>query len=123
MAEAKDKRAASREPVHFVAELVLDDQHIGCGVSRNASGNGLLLLTHLGLAVGQEVLLRLYVPGENEPRTLRATIARSESIGVSEGLVWAYRAGVHFAEPPRDLQTVIENLTRRRESAAPEARR
>lgn len=118
-----DKRVAPREPVHFVAEIEHAGERLGCGVSRNASGNGLLLLTLREPAVGTQLLLRLYVPREAEPRLLNATVVRSEKIPASEGLVWPYRLGVHLDDPPADLPEIIEGLTKRpSDSAKPEAK-
>ncbi|MFZ5890549.1 MAG: PilZ domain-containing protein [Myxococcota bacterium] len=112
MVDINDKRVAVREPVHFVAEIDVDGQRLGCGVSRNASGVGLLLLTHLELAPGTPLTLRLYVPGEEDPRLIRASVVRCEKIPAEEGLVWAFRAGVQLEDPPTDLQHIIENLSK-----------
>ncbi len=80
MPEAKDKRLVPREPVHLVTEIELDGRQIGCGVSRDASGAGLLLLTHLNLPQGSELALRLYVPPEVDARLLSASVVRCERI-------------------------------------------
>lgn len=121
MVDMNDKRVAPREPVHFVAEIELEGERLGCGVSRNASGNGLLLLTAAEPPVGSKLVLRLYVPGEDEPRVLDATVVRSEKISLIEGLVWSYRIGIHLDEPPADLQDVIESIVKR-PSGAPSSR-
>ncbi len=112
MPEVKDKRLVPREPVHLVTEIELDGGQIGCGVSRDASGAGLLLLTHLNLAQGREIALRLYVPGEEDARRLRASVVRSERIPAAEGVVWDYRVAVSFHEPPADLQQLVHSLTK-----------
>lgn len=119
MLEAKDKRLAPREPVHLVTEIELDGQQVGCGVSRDASGSGLLLLTHLDLPQGSEVALRLYVPGEAHARLLKASVVRSERIPPVEGLVWDYRFAVAFHDPPTDLQQLVHNLTKRSSTTPP----
>jgi hypothetical protein len=111
MAEINEKRAAKREPVHFVAEIELDGQRLGCGVSRDASGMGLLLMTEAEPEIGSKVMLRLYVPGEGEPRVLQASVVHSEKIPIAERAVWAYRVGVKLVQPPEDLQQIVASLT------------
>lgn len=113
MSEAKDKRVAPREPVHLVAEIEIDGKQVGCGISRDASGTGLLLLTHLNLAQGSQLALRLYVPHEPDPRMLRASVVRSERILASEGVVWDYRIAVALDDPPPELQQLVHSLTKR----------
>ncbi|HEV8548249.1 MAG TPA: PilZ domain-containing protein, partial [Polyangiaceae bacterium] len=93
----------TREPVHLVATIELDGIDIGCGVSRDASGSGFLLFTHVDLPEGAKVTLSLFVPREEAPRRVEATILRTERIPPSEGLVWDYRVGVAVRNPPPDL--------------------
>jgi hypothetical protein len=118
MPEAKDKRLVPREPVHLVAEIEVDGSRVGCGVSRDASGAGLLLLTHLNLAQGSEVALKLYVPPEADARLLRASVVRSERIPVAEGVVWDYRVAVAFHDPPADLQQLVHGLIKHASTTA-----
>jgi hypothetical protein len=113
MAEAKDNRSAPREPVHLVATVELKGQEIGCGVSRNASGTGFLLLTRLSLEPGTDIGLQVFVPGETEPRRMQAVVARSERIAPAEGAVWDYRVAVAFRDPPPDLRAILQSLSKR----------
>jgi len=113
MVDLKDKRVAPRGPAHFVAEFEVDGERLGCGVSRNASGNGLLLMTHIEPAIGTHLVLKVYVPGEEAARTLEASVVRSERIPDTEGLVWSYRVAVHLEHPPEDLQQIVDNLSKR----------
>ena len=119
MPEVKDKRLVPRDPVHLVTEIELDGRQIGCGVSRDASGAGLLLLTHLNLAQGSEIALRLYVPPEADARLLKASVVRSERSPLVEGVVWDYRVAVSFHEPPADLQQLVRSLTKGSSTAPP----
>ncbi|HEX2672538.1 MAG TPA: PilZ domain-containing protein [Polyangiaceae bacterium] len=116
MPEVKDKRLVPREPVNLVTEIELEGHPTGCGVSHDASGSGLLLLTHLHPAPGSEIALRLYVPGEAEARGLRASVVRCEPIPAAEGVVWTYRVAVSFHDPPADLQQLVQRLTKRASS-------
>jgi hypothetical protein len=119
MPEVKDKRLVPRDPVHLVTEIELDGRQVGCGVSRDASGAGLLLLTHLNLALGSEIALRLYVPPEADARLLKASVVRSERIPPVEGVVWDYRVAVAFHDPPADLQQLVHSLTKGSSIAPP----
>jgi hypothetical protein len=121
MSEDKDKRIAPREPVHLVAEIEVDGEPSGCGVSRDASGAGLLLMTHMHLTPGQKVTLKLYVPGEADARLIHAAVVRSEHIPRAEAVVWAYRAAVALEDPPPDLQTLVQALSRRSSIPPPTA--
>lgn len=120
MPEVKDKRLVPRELINLVTEIELEGQQAGCGVSHDASGTGLLLLTHLHPAPGSELALRLYVPGEADARGLRASVVRCEPIPAAEGLVWTYRVAVSLHNPPADLQQLVQRLTKR-PSAMPSA--
>jgi len=113
MPEVKDKRLLPREPVNFVTEIELAGQQTGCGVSHDASGGGLLLLTHLHPEPGNELALRLFVPGEREPRQLTASVVRCEPVPREEGIVWTYRVAVSFRNPPSDFQQLVQRLTKR----------
>lgn len=113
MPEAKDKRVAPRERVNLVTEIELEGQQTGCGVSHDASGTGLLLLTHLHPEQGSGLTLRLYVPGEAQARQLTASVVRCERVPAEEGIVWTYRVAVSFHNPPGDLQQLVHALTKR----------
>jgi hypothetical protein len=97
----------------MVVTIERDGKEIGCGISRDASGTGFLLFTHLDLAPGTEVRFKLFVPREDEPRALSATVLRSERIPPNEGIVWDYRVAVSLREPPADLQELVQKVTRR----------
>lgn len=114
-----EKRSAPRESVHVVAEMDLDGQRLGCGVSRDASGAGLLLLTYVAPDVGSHLVLHLHVPGQTDARLLEATVVRSEAIPLTERGLWSYRVGVKFEQPPADMQDVIESLTKLRSKEPP----
>ncbi|HYQ46397.1 MAG TPA: PilZ domain-containing protein [Polyangiaceae bacterium] len=113
MPEAKDKRLLPREPVNIVTEIELAGQQTGCGVSHDASGGGLLLLTHLHPEPGSELALSLYVPGEAEARRLTASVVRCERVPREEGIVWTYRVAVSFHNPPSDFQQLVQKLPKR----------
>lgn len=113
MSEVKDNRSAPRATVHLVATIELDGRELGAGVSRNASGTGFLLLTRVNLEPGADIGLQVFVPGEPEPRRMRAVVARCETIAPAEGMVWDYRVAVAFRDPPPDLRSIVQSLTKR----------
>jgi hypothetical protein len=113
MSEPKDRRAAPREPAHLVTTIELDGRETGCGVSRDASGAGFLLLTHLDIRPATKLVLRVFVPREEEPRAIGATAIRSERIPPGEGLVWDYRVAVALENPSSELQALIHGLVKK----------
>jgi len=113
MTDLEEKRGERREPVHLVTTIELDGKEIGCGVSRDASGSGFLLFTHADIALGAQVTLCVFVPGEDGQRRLEASVLRSERIPPSEGIVWNYRMAVAFRDPPADLPELLRRLTKR----------
>jgi hypothetical protein len=113
MSDPTDKRGVPREPVHLVTTIERDGAEIGCGVSRDANGRGFLLLSHLSIPPGAEITLRTFVPNEDEPRRLTASVLRCERTQPSENLVWDYRIAVAFRDPPPDLQALVLSLTKR----------
>jgi PilZ domain len=106
-----DRRVTERKVVHFVAEIEVDGAIIGCGVSRDASHRGLLLLTHVDLAPGRKITLRLLAPGESGPRTLPASVVRREKMAPGEA-VWAHKIAVALDDPPPDLEELVDRLTK-----------
>ncbi|HEY3498715.1 MAG TPA: PilZ domain-containing protein [Polyangiaceae bacterium] len=113
MSELKERRSQPRELAHLVTTIEVDGKETGCGVSRDASGSGFLLLTHLDLQAGSKIVLRVFVPREEEPRRIAASVIRSERIPLPEGLVWDYRVAVALEDPSPDLQELVHGLVRR----------
>ena len=110
-----------REPLHLAAVIELDGREIGCGVSRDASGSGLLLFTHVEIAGGASITLQLFVPHEDVPRRVDAKVLRTERIRPDEGIVWDYRMAVTLSNPPPELRELVQSLTKR-PPAAPSAK-
>jgi hypothetical protein len=97
----------------LVAEIEADGTRIGCGVSRDASASALLLLARADLSPGTKVVLRLWVPGEDEPRKLGAAVVRRERIPPADSHLWAYKIAVVLDSPPPDLDRILEELIKR----------
>src|SRR3954468_3983593 len=105
-----ERRTTERKVVHIVAEIEVDGAIVGCGVSRDASARGLLLLTHVELAPGSKITLRLLVPGESGPRLLPASIVRCEKIAPGDA-VWAHKLAIALDDPPpSDLEEIVDSL-------------
>jgi hypothetical protein len=113
MSSPTEKRSVSREPVHLVTTIEVDDKEIGCGVSRDASGSGLLLFTHVEISPGTDVTLSVFFPREEDARRLEASVLRSERIPANERNVWEYRMAVAFRNPPPDLDVLVKSLSKR----------
>ena len=107
-----ERRRAVRKSAHFVAEIETAGTRIGCGVSRDASARGLLLLTRAAFASRTEIVIHLQVPGEEAPRALKASVVRWEAIPPGDSALWTHKIGVSLEAPPADLQQVIDRLVK-----------
>ncbi|MBS2015412.1 MAG: PilZ domain-containing protein [Deltaproteobacteria bacterium] len=65
-----------------------------CGVTRNASGKGLLVVTPSRFALGEELELSVHLPGHAERR--RGRVVRIEENGPSSHEVWRYRYAIEL---------------------------
>ena len=112
MSTSSERRLAARRPAHLVAEIEIGGERLGCGVSRDASASGLLLLARNDLPAGTRVMLRVWVPGEDEPRELAGEVVRREIMRPGDSPIWSHRLAVSLDEPPVDLEKIIEALAR-----------
>jgi hypothetical protein len=112
MTTPSDRRLAARKTAHFVAEIESNGSRIGCGVSRDASASGLLILSRADLAPGTRVVVRLWVPGEEEPRALDGAVVRRETMRPGESSIWKHRIAVSLDKPPSDLEKMIEEMAK-----------
>jgi len=119
MSPSNERRALPREPAHLAAVIELEGREIGCGISRDASGSGLLLFTHVHIAEGSAVTLQLFFPQEEQPRRVDASVIRTERTRPEERIVWDYRMAVALRNPPGDLQELVQRITRPPPGAAP----
>jgi hypothetical protein len=113
MTNGGDRRLVPRKPAHLVAEIELDGTTLGCGVSRDASATGLLLLTHTDVPPGTKVVLKLWVPNEPAPRMLRALVVRRERLLSDQSPIWSHQVAVSLDEPPPDLERIADALAKR----------
>jgi len=111
MSTPSERRLAPRRVAHLVAEIEADGGTIDCGVSRDASATGLLILTRSEMPAGQQIAVRLFVPGEKKRRALKASVVRCERLPASERDLWSYRIAISIVEPPKDLQQIVEKLS------------
>ncbi len=116
MTTPSERRLAARKAAHFVAEIEINGERLGCSVSRDASASGLLLLARTDLSPGTRVVLHLWVPGEDAPRALDGAVVRRETIRPGESPIWSHRIAVSIDEPPVDLERVIDALAKPQES-------
>jgi hypothetical protein len=110
--ERDDRRSTPRELAHFVAEIEVNGEKVGCGVSWDASGAGLLMKTHLSIEPQTEIVLRLFVPREKEPRRLKATVLRCEALPPREHPIWNHRVAISLHDPSPELQGIVQSLAK-----------
>lgn len=83
-----------RLPVILAVELSSKSKPGRCGVTRNASGKGLLIITRSRFAVGEELDLAVHV-GERSGRA-SARVVRVEENSKDSSETWRYRLAVEL---------------------------
>lgn len=92
--DAASRRSSPRVPVTLAVELNSKSKQGRCGVTRNASGKGLLIVTPSRFAVGDELDLAVHV-GTQSDRT-SARVVRVEENTRDSAEVWRYRLAVEL---------------------------
>jgi hypothetical protein len=105
-----ERRGGARKPAHFVAEIELDGAPVGCAVSRDASTAGLLLLTQHALEAGKQIVLRLWIAADQNPRQMRASVVRCEKLPLGQSGIWTHKVAVSLPEQPQDFAELIDLL-------------
>jgi hypothetical protein len=96
------RRSEPRMPVVLAVELSSKAKPGRCGVTRNASGKGLLIVTPSRFSVGDELDLSVHV-GTQRGR-VAAKVVRVEENGKDSVEVWRYRLAVQLDDTlPDDL--------------------
>ena len=97
-----DSRRVPRLPVILAVELSSKTKTGRCGVTRNASGKGLLIVTPSRFSVGDE--LDLAVHAGNTSGRASARVVRVEENGMDSSETWRYRLAVELdGTLPEDL--------------------
>ena len=103
------RRSAPRIPAVLAVELSSSSKPGRCGVTRNASGKGLLIVTPSRFSVGDELKLSVHV-GEQSGH-VGARVVRVEENDKDSSEVWRYRLAVELdGTLPEEL--LAEALTR-----------
>jgi hypothetical protein len=88
------RRLLPRVPAILAVELSSEAKPGRCGVTRNASGKGLLIVTPSRFSVGDHLQLSLHV-GTQSGR-VAARVVRVEENGPDSSEVWRYRLAVEL---------------------------
>src|SRR5689334_20980000 len=97
-----DRRGETRRSASVIAEVELDGAVITCGVSRDATTAGLLLMTLKPLEAGAKVTLRLWFGEQDPPFSTGASVVRCEKIAARKVEVWSYEIAVTLDNRPPD---------------------
>lgn len=102
-ADLEDSRRKSpRVPAILAVELSSKTKPGRCGVTRNASGSGLLIVTPSRFSVGDELDLSVHVGARSGRASARVVRVEENPSGSSE--VWRYRLAVELhGKLPDDL--------------------
>lgn len=97
-----ESRRVQRMPLVLAVELSSEAKRGRCGVTRNASGKGLLVVTPSRFTLGERLELAVHLPGHAERTTGR--VVRIEENGPTSAEVWRYRYAIELeAALPDDL--------------------
>jgi|GEM_PF-1890978 len=88
------RRSVPRIPAILAVELSSQAKPGRCGVTRNASGKGLLIVTPSRFSVGDELKLAVHI-GERTGH-VGARVVRVEENGKDSAEVWRYRLAVEL---------------------------
>ncbi len=108
----QDRRVATRHIAHLAAEIEIDGKVVGCGVSVDASAQGILVLTRRKLDVGQNLVVRLRVPHEPDSRRLEGVVVRITQLPIERRRIWRYDAAIAFHSPPPDFERIVRSVSR-----------
>ncbi len=96
------RRKTPRVPVVLAVELSSKDKPGRCGVTRNASDGGLLLVTPSRFSVGDTLSVSAFVGGYHG--RVGARVVRVEENDAASAEVWRYRLAVELDEAlPKEL--------------------
>lgn len=97
VASSESRRKAPRFDAVFAVELSSKQKSERCGVTRNVSALGALLVTPSRFDVGDAISMILHVGATKE--RLSGRVVRVEENGAASTEVWRYRLGVAFDSP------------------------
>jgi hypothetical protein len=110
--EGSERRTKPRIPAYFAVEISSAAKRLRCGVTRNASGQGLLVVTPSRFKPNDELELAVHVEGYCAQ--VKGHVVRIDENPVSSSELWRYRLGIELDEPlPTEL------LSRAHETCGP----
>jgi PilZ domain len=105
-----DRRGEPRRSAGVVVEIKLDGTFVTCGVSRDASAAGLLLMTQKDLEPGAKVEVRLWFGKQETPFSTSASVVRCERIAPQKAELWSYEVAVALDDRPPGFDAILETL-------------
>ena len=109
--DMRDRRRRVRHYVYLAAELVVEGTTPRTAITKDISEIGLLLLTRAELKMGQEVDLKIYLPGEEmRAVVVRGKVVRLEELSDEEKGIWRDKVAFTFDDPQPELAKEFEKL-------------
>jgi hypothetical protein len=109
--DGKERRRRVRHYVYLAAELVVEGTTPRTAITKDISEIGLLLLTRAELKMGQEVDLKIYLPGEEmRAVVVRGKVVRLEELSDEEKGIWRDKVAFTFDDPQPELAKEFEKL-------------
>ncbi|MFT3764394.1 MAG: PilZ domain-containing protein [Minicystis sp.] len=115
--EASERRTDERHFACFPAHIQRSGGSTRMALIRDLSVSGALLLTREKLAVGDEILLNLYLHEDvSQVRRAVAHVVRVEPRTGDRAEVWHHSTAVQFVEPLSDCEAEIREIAERQEA-------
>lgn len=109
-----DRRTDERHFACFPAHIQRAGGSTRMALIRDLSVSGALLLTRQKLAVGDEVILALYLTDDmDKVRRAPAKVVRVEERAVDRAEVWHYTTAVQFDDQLTDCEAEIKDIAER----------
>lgn len=92
-----ERRTDVRTPAYFAVELSSEAKRSRCGVTRNASGQGLLVVTPSRFKPSDELEVAVHV--ETACTRLKGRVVRVDENPASSPELWRYRLAIMLHDP------------------------
>jgi len=104
-----ERRVEERFSTYVAVEIEGQGKKARFGVTRDASGGGLLVATPSRFDVGAELVLRLHdTNGPSPDASVRCTVVRVDEAQLSSDEPWRYRLAVRFEDPDAAARFLAE---------------
>lgn len=119
-----ERRKGSRHFLYLAAELVAQGATPRTAITKDISEVGLLLLTRANLALGEQVVVKIYLPGDQmDSIDVPGKVVRLDELADEEKGIWRIKAAFAFDQAQPDVAREFEHLAAEQAKICPPRRR